>query len=62
LRFLIDTSNGKEEPKMKENVSRRKEVIEEEAGSGDSSTDSVNSGSGTDYQICIPLGWALWCG
>jgi hypothetical protein len=28
-----------------------------EAGSGNSSTDSVNSGSGPDYQICIPLGW-----
>jgi hypothetical protein len=32
---------------------------EEEAGSGNSSTDSVNSGSRPDYQICIPLGWAL---
>jgi hypothetical protein len=31
----------------------------QETGSGNSSTDSVNSGSGPDYQICIPLGWAL---
>jgi hypothetical protein len=37
---------------------RKKEVQEE--GSGNSSTDSVNSGSGPDYQICIPLGWAPW--
>ena len=29
-------------------------------GSESSSTDSVNSGSGPDYQICIPLGWAPW--
>jgi hypothetical protein len=30
---------------MKEVVSRRKEVNEEDGGSGNSSTDSVNSGS-----------------
>jgi hypothetical protein len=28
----MDTSNGKEEPKMQEDVSGRKEVKEEEAG------------------------------
>jgi hypothetical protein len=58
----MDTSNGKEEPKMQEDVAGRKEVKEEEQeeGSGNSSTDSVNSGSGPDYQICIPLGWAPW--
>jgi hypothetical protein len=39
---------------------KRKEV--EEEGSGNSITDSVNSGSGPDYQICIPLGWAPWWG
>jgi hypothetical protein len=27
-------------------------------GSGNSSTDSVNSGSEPDYQIYIPLEWA----
>jgi hypothetical protein len=47
---------------MQEDISRRKEVKEEEAGnkSGNSSTYSVNSGSGPDQQICIPLGWAPW--
>jgi hypothetical protein len=54
----MDNSYFKEQPKMQEDVSGRKEVKEEEAGSGSSSTDSVNSGSGPDYQICIPLGWA----
>jgi hypothetical protein len=28
----MDTSNGKEEPKMQEDVARRKEVKEEDAG------------------------------
>jgi hypothetical protein len=56
----MDTSNGKEEPKMQKDDAGRKEVKEEGAGSGNSSTDSVNSGSGPDYQICIPLGWAPW--
>jgi hypothetical protein len=32
----------------------------QEEGSGNSSIDSVNSGSGPDHQICIPLGWAPW--
>jgi hypothetical protein len=32
---------------------------EQEEGSGNSSTDSVNSGSGPDDQIFIPLGWPL---
>jgi hypothetical protein len=54
----MDTSNGKEYPEMQEDDARRKEVQEE--GSGNSSTDSVNSGSGPDYQICIPFGWAPW--
>jgi hypothetical protein len=42
---------------MQEDVAGKKEVKEEEAGSGNanSSTDSVNSGSVLDYQI-IPLG------
>jgi hypothetical protein len=53
----MDTSHYKEQPKIQEDVSRRKEVKEEEAGCGNSSTDSVNSGSGPDYQIHIPLGW-----
>jgi hypothetical protein len=38
----------KELPKIQEDVTRKKEVKEEEAGSG--------TGSGEDYQICIPLG------
>jgi hypothetical protein len=33
LSFLIDTSNGKELPKMQEDLSGRKEVKEEEEGS-----------------------------
>jgi hypothetical protein len=58
----MDTSNCKEEPKKQEDVTRRKEVKKEEKvpGSGNSSTDTVNSGSGPDYQIYIPLGWATW--
>jgi hypothetical protein len=32
----------------------------QEEGSGNSSTDSVNSGSRLDYQIYIPLGRAPW--
>jgi hypothetical protein len=35
---------------------------DQKEGSGISSTDSLNSGSGPDYQICLPLGWALWWG
>jgi hypothetical protein len=42
---------------MQEDDVRRKE---KEAGSANSSTDNVNSGSGPDYQIYIPLGWAPW--
>jgi hypothetical protein len=47
---------------MQEDVAGRKEVKEEEQeeGSGNSSTDSVNSGSVPDYQIYILLGWAPW--
>jgi hypothetical protein len=33
-----------------EDISKRKEVKEEEAGSGNSRTDSVNSGSGSNNQ------------
>jgi hypothetical protein len=46
---------------MQEDDAGRKEEKEEkgqEKVSGISSTDSVNSESGPDYQICIPLGWA----
>jgi hypothetical protein len=56
----MDISNCKEQPMKQGDASRRKEVKEEEVGSGNSSTDSVNSGSGPDYQICIPLEWAPW--
>jgi hypothetical protein len=52
----MDTSYCKEQPKKQEDVAGRKEVKEEEAGSGNLSIDSVNSRSGTDNQICIPLG------
>jgi hypothetical protein len=43
---------------MQGGIKSRKKKQEE--GSGNSSTDSVNSGSGPDFQICIPLGWASW--
>jgi hypothetical protein len=56
----MDTSYCKEQPKMQEDVAGRKEVKEEETGSGSSSTDSVNCGSGPDYHIYKPLGWAPW--
>jgi hypothetical protein len=56
----MDTSNCKEHPKKQEDVARRKEVKEEEAGNGSYSTDSVESGSGPDYQICALLGWVPW--
>jgi hypothetical protein len=58
----MDTSYCKELPKMQEDAAGRKEVKEEEAGSRKwkSSTDSVNSTSGPDYQIYIPLRWAPW--
>jgi hypothetical protein len=39
LSFLMDTSNGKEQPKIQEDDAGRKEVKEE--GSGNLSTDSV---------------------
>jgi hypothetical protein len=47
---------------MQEDVAGRKEVKEDETGSRKckSSTDIVNSGSGPDYQIYIPLVWASW--
>jgi hypothetical protein len=58
----MDTSYCKEQPKKHGHVAWRKEVKEEEeeAGSGNSSTDSTNCGSGPDYQIYILLGWAPW--
>jgi hypothetical protein len=62
LTFLKDTSNGKEQPNKQQDFSRRKELKEEEAGTRNSSTDIVNSGSGPDYQNYIPLGWAPWWG
>jgi hypothetical protein len=48
---------------MQEDDAGTKEVKGEkgqEEGNGNSSTDSFDSGSGSDYQICIPLGWAPW--
>jgi hypothetical protein len=51
----MDTSNCKEQPRKKEDVARRKVVKEEEPGSRKSSTISVNSGSGTDYQFIYHL-------
>jgi hypothetical protein len=56
----MDTSYCKEHPKKQEDVSRKKAVKEEEAESGNSSTDNVNSGSGPDYQIFITLVRAPW--
>jgi hypothetical protein len=41
----MDISNLKVQPKKQEDVASRKEVKEDEEGSGSSSTDSVNSGS-----------------
>jgi len=46
--------------RMKTSDGRQKKKRKKEEGSGNSSTDSVNSGSGPDYQIYIPLGWAPW--
>jgi hypothetical protein len=56
----MDTSNCKEQPMKQDDFARRKEVKKEEAGSANSSTDSVISGYASDYQICIPLGCAPW--
>jgi hypothetical protein len=39
----MDTSYFKEYPRMQEDVAGRKELKEEEAGSGNSSTDSVDA-------------------
>jgi hypothetical protein len=58
LSFLKDTSNFKEQPKKQEDVASRKK--EEEAVTGNSSADSVNSVSGLDHQICTPLRLAPW--
>jgi hypothetical protein len=49
-----------EQPKKQEDVARRKKSTEEEAFSGNSSTDSVNSGSGPNYQSYIPLVQDPW--
>jgi hypothetical protein len=43
-----------------EDVARTKEVKEEDSRSGNSRKDNVNSGSGSDYHICILLGWTPW--
>jgi hypothetical protein len=56
----MNTSNRTKQAIKEEYVKRRKKVREEKVGSGNTSTDSVTSGSGTDYQISIPLGWAPW--
>jgi hypothetical protein len=56
----MGTSNCKEQPKNQEDVERRNEVKEEEQVNGNSRTDNVNSGSGPDYQMYIPLGWSPW--
>jgi hypothetical protein len=39
---------------------KKKEMKKEKTGSEISITESVNSGSGPEYQINIPLGWAPW--
>jgi hypothetical protein len=57
LSFLIDTSYCIEQTKKQ--VAKSNEVKEEEAVTGNSSTDSVNSGSGPEYQIYLPLAWPL---
>jgi hypothetical protein len=56
----MSTYNCKELPKKQEDVARGKELKKEDSGSGKSSTESVNSGSGPDYKICIMLGWTPW--
>jgi hypothetical protein len=56
----MDTSNFIEHPNRKEYVARKNIKKEKDSGSGNSSTDCLNPGSGSDYQICIPLGWAPW--
>jgi hypothetical protein len=56
----MDTSYCEEQPKKQEDVVRKNPMKGEDSGSGNSRTDSVNSGSGPDYQISIPLGWAPW--
>jgi hypothetical protein len=57
LSFLKNTSNCTEQPKKEKYVTRREEVMKEEAQTGNPSTDSANSGSGPYYQIYILLGW-----
>jgi hypothetical protein len=54
---MIDTFYCKEQLKMQEGVEMGKEVKDEYQGSGKSSTDSVNSGYGADYQIYIHTTW-----
>jgi hypothetical protein len=55
----MDTSYCKEHPMKQEYFARRKEAKEEEAGSGNSSTDSVNSGSGQVTKFIYCLDWPL---
>jgi hypothetical protein len=54
---------------MAKNSQRSKKILQgrrkyikkkQETGSVNSITDRVDSGSGPDYQIYIPFGWALW--
>jgi hypothetical protein len=52
----MDNSSFIAQPKEEKDATRKKEVKEEEAGTGISSTDSVNYGSELDYQIYILLG------
>jgi hypothetical protein len=56
----MDTSNHKEQPKKQQDFTTIKVLKEEKIGSAKLSTESVHSGSGPDYQIYIPLGWAPW--
>jgi hypothetical protein len=39
---------------------KEERIDEKETGSGNSRTDSVNSGSESYYQIHTPLGWSPW--
>jgi hypothetical protein len=52
----MDTSKCKEQPKKQGDIERRREVKDKEAGNRNSSTESVNSQSGSYNQIYIPLG------
>jgi hypothetical protein len=58
--WILPIPNNRQRSKkiLQEGMKQRKRRQEE--GSGNSSIDSVNSGSEPDYQICILLGWAPW--